>query len=79
MRKRLLAFVMALALCLSLMATAAAFDGGTAGSENIVSASVSTALVDANGDLWMWGQNYAGQLGNHTEEDSKGVYIGWLG
>ena len=66
MLKKLLCLLLALALC---QIPAAAF---TVGSAPVLSVSIShAALVDGQGNLWTWGRNYYGELGNGSREDSS--------
>ena len=65
MVKKLLCLLLAALLC---QVPAAAFQAGGTPS---LSVSIShTALVDGQGNLWTWGRNYYGELGNGSREDS---------
>ena len=68
-KKKVLSLVLALCMVIVLIAPASAFD--TAGpTPTVISSCGSNAVVDENGDLWMWGMNSAGELGTGGTEDS---------
>ena len=80
MEKRIVSLALALFLVAALLpAPALAYDTGTAGQDNTISAGFSmvgvlggghTGFVDKSGALWMWGGNNNGQLGNGTTDSS---------
>lgn len=65
MKKRLFSLVLVFALCLGLAVPASA-----AGQTKIASNGSHCAFIDDNGNLWMWGNNEKGQLGNNTREST---------
>lgn len=76
MRKCFLSLVLVLAVCFGLTSPASAFfDTAKEGQAPTVSAGFDfSGFVDANGSLWMCGDNRSGQLGNGTQESSQ-TYI----
>lgn len=69
MKRRIVAALLTFFVATSLIAPASAFD--TAGpTPTVISSCGSNAVVDENGDLWMWGNNSAGELGAGDTEDS---------
>ena len=38
-----------------------------------------SAVVTAGGDLWVWGYNYTGQVGDGTKENNRNVPLGVRG
>lgn len=71
MKNRLLSLALALVLCVGLTTPALAGDTGVVGQKNLMSVYSHSAFVDANGTLWMWGENDNGQLGTGTRVGSS--------
>jgi len=76
MKKRVLSLALAAVLCAGMLVLpAGAYDMGKVGERStIVSASnYVTAVIDADGALWMWGYNGSGQQGNGRVERGSAV------
>lgn len=69
-KKRILSFVLTLILCLGVTVPVYAYDSGTFGQANIISAGNNhTAVIDAQNNLWLWGSNRFGEIGNNRQGD----------
>lgn len=69
-KKRILSFVLTLILCLGMTVPVYAYDNGTFGQANIISAGNNhTAVIDAQNNLWVWGSNRFGEIGNNGQGD----------
>lgn len=71
MKNRVLAIALALLLCLPLPSTALAYRMGGGDGVSIAMSISHTAYIDNSGDLWTWGRNYYGELGNGSQENSS--------
>ena len=70
-RKTWISFILTLSvLFVALAVPASAANATYTGQTNTISAGSShTAVIDENGDLWVWGSNWQGQIGNGGQGD----------
>ena len=69
-RKTWISFILALSVLFALAVPASAANVTYTGQTNTISAgSNHTAVIDENGDLWVWGSNWQGQIGNGGQGD----------
>ncbi len=75
MKKRLISLALTLAICLGLTVPAFAEQTAVVGRPMPVSSARAEAYIDINHDLWTWGWNKDGVLGNGTQAPLTGMVL----